>query len=387
MFFLLVLLHVAFHKSSRSFVFPKSPVGTLSYLLTLGHQVGPRTPDLGPDVGFIHILHSGSLGVSFISVASTYVVVSSHVVFGLDLMVLRLAVSLVSLAAMVLSLRSIYLTPNPNIGPTEAIWRLFEFDTHKEQPPVTHLTLHLPGHHAVYFDGNDNPAEVQAQVEAALSTLIAFFAYNMQNEDGRQYLYHEFPEHFVYIRKVGWRKRQKGISIGRMYSARPFMGDRYYLRLLLTVVRGATSFDHLKTVDGRSYPTFKSACIALGLLEDDGEWGALFREGAEFITGRALRHLFALALQHTTITNPLAIWETFGYSMCDDVPHLLTTGRVPVPQGAEEIEGRIDLDYGLYLIQEYLKEFGKSLSEYGLPEPVRSWVLVQARHSNLAIED
>ena len=273
------------------------------------------------------------------------------------------------------------------IGPTEAIWRLFEFDTHKEQPPVTHLTLHLPGHHAVYFDGNDNPAEVQAQVEAALSTLIAFFAYNMQNEDGRQYLYHEFPEHFVYIRKVGWRKRQKGISIGRMYSASPFMGERYYLRLLLTVVRGATSFDHLKTVDGKSYPTFKSACIALGLLEDDGEWVALFREGAEFMTGRALRHLFALALQHTTITNPLAIWETFGYIMCDDVPHLLTTGRVPVPQGAEEIEGRIDLDYGLYLIQEYLKEFGKSLSEYGLPEPVLSWVLVQARHSNLAIEE
>jgi len=67
-----------------------------------------------PDVGLVYILHSGSLVVSFISVASTYVVVSLHVVFCLDLMVLGLAVSLVSLAAMVLSLRSIYLTPNPN---------------------------------------------------------------------------------------------------------------------------------------------------------------------------------------------------------------------------------------------------------------------------------
>ena len=108
------LLYIACHTGSWSWFFATSIVCARSDFLTLGLQVGPRTPDLRPDVGFIHILHSGSLGVSFISVASTYVVVSSHVVFGLDLMVLRLAVSLVSLAAMVLSLRSIYLTPNPN---------------------------------------------------------------------------------------------------------------------------------------------------------------------------------------------------------------------------------------------------------------------------------
>ena len=123
------------------------------------------------------------------------------------------------------------------------------------------------------------------------------------------------------------------------------------------------------------FPTFKEACIALGLLENDGEWVALFREGAEFMTGRALRHLFALALQHTTITNLLAIWEMFGRSMYDDIPHLLTPGNVPVPQGAEEIEDEIDLDYGLYLIQEYLNEFGKTLSEYGLPKPVLNWTV------------
>ena len=117
-FLLPYLLYIACHKGSWSLVFATSMVCASSDLLPSGHQVGPRTPDLGPDVGFIHILHSGSLGVSFISVASTYVVVSSHVVFGLDLMVLRLAESLVSLAAMVLSLRSIYLTPNPSFSKT-----------------------------------------------------------------------------------------------------------------------------------------------------------------------------------------------------------------------------------------------------------------------------
>ena len=260
------------------------------------------------------------------------------------------------------------------IGPTEAVWRLFEFGMHQEQPPVTHLALHLPGQQPVYFSEHDDLDQIRAQIEESMTTLMAFFAYNEQNEDGREYLYHEFPIHYVYKGKlIGWQKRQRGTAIGRMYSASPFMGERYYLRLLLTVVRGATSFEHLRTVDGTVCSTFKDACIALGLLEDDGEWVALFREGAEFMTGRALRHLFALALQHTTITNPLSIWEMFGRSMCDDIPHLLTTGRVPVPPGAEEIEDQIDLDYGLYLIQEYLNEFGKSLLEYGLPKPVLDW--------------
>jgi len=144
-----------------------------------------------------------------------------------------------------------------------------------------------------------------------MTTLMAFFSYNAQHEDGRQFLYYEFPEHFVWVRKIGWKKRLRGTAVGRMYSASPFQRERYYLRLLLTVVRGATSFVNLRTVDGIVYPTFKGASIALGLLEDDGEWVALFREGAQFMTGRALRHLFALALQYTTISNPLAIWETF----------------------------------------------------------------------------
>jgi len=58
--------------------------------------------------------------------------------------------------------------------------------------------------------------------------------------------------------------------------------------------------------------------------------------------------------------------------MCDDIPHILATRRVPVPPGAEEIEGRIDLDYGLYLLQDILNEFGKSLLDYRLPEPLLS---------------
>ena len=158
------------------------------------------------------------------------------------------------------------------IGPPEAIWRLFAYHMHEEKPPVTHLALHLPGQQPIYFSEHADIDRMRQQIEESMTTLMAFFAYNAQNEDGRQYLYHEFPEHFVYKGKIiGWQKRQRGTAIGRMYSASPFMGERYYLRLLLTVVRGATSFENLRTVDGIVFPTFKETCIALGVT-GTGYW-------------------------------------------------------------------------------------------------------------------
>jgi len=73
--------------------------------------------------------------------------------------------------------------------------------------------------------------------------------------------------------------------------------------------------------------------------------------------------------------------------MCDNIPHILASGRVPVPPGAEEIAGRIDLDYCVYLLQKYLKEFGKILEEYRLPERLLSWVVQQPTSNNPMIEE
>ena len=75
-----------------------------------------------------------------------------------------------------------------------------------------------------------------------------------------------------------WMLRLKGYSIGRIYFASPNSGERFYLRLLLTVVKGPTSFENLRTVSGVVYDTFKSACVARGLLEDDEEWIQCLRE-------------------------------------------------------------------------------------------------------------
>ena len=75
------------------------------------------------------------------------------------------------------------------IGPTEGFWRLFEFPTHQEYPPIQQLAVHLPGQHVVYFADDLTASQLAAKAERSRSTLIAYFLYNEQYEDGYQYLY------------------------------------------------------------------------------------------------------------------------------------------------------------------------------------------------------
>lgn len=49
-------------------------------------------------------------------------------------------------------------------------------------------------------------------------------------------------------------------------------GELWYLRLLLTKVRGATTFEFPRTVNGNVFPTFHEACKEYGLLDSDKEW-------------------------------------------------------------------------------------------------------------------
>ena len=74
-------------------------------------------------------------------------------------------------------------------------------------------------------------------------------------------------------------------AIGRLYMVQPSKGERYYLRILLTHVKGDTNFDDLKSVNGYSCRSFKEACIYLGLLQNDAEWDACLREASQLQTG------------------------------------------------------------------------------------------------------
>jgi hypothetical protein len=46
-------------------------------------------------------------------------------------------------------------------------------------------------------------------------------------------------------------------------------GEHYYLRVLLNHMLGATSFECLRTVDGKLLPTFREVAERRGLIEED----------------------------------------------------------------------------------------------------------------------
>ena len=142
----------------------------------------------------------------------------------------------------------------------------------------------------------------------------------------------------------------------------PIDGERYFLCMLLTVVRGQKSFTDLRTVDGMVFNTVKEACVALGLLADDSEWESTLAEAIFFKTGSTLRTLFATILQFDTIINSARLWDMFREHLCDDLKRRLQQ------EGIMEHPTQDDIyDYGLYFLDNILKDndsLGKGLSKY-----------------------
>ena len=104
-----------------------------------------------------------------------------------------------------------------------------------------------------------------------------------------------------------------------MYFVHPKAGERYYLRMLLNIVHGATSFEDLKTVNNVFYSTFKDACEALGLLQDDKEWDDCLNEAQHIQSGSQLRYLFATILMFCYPTHPELLWQKYITAFSDDI--------------------------------------------------------------------
>ena len=76
-----------------------------------------------------------------------------------------------------------------------------------------------------------------------------------------------------------------------MYTVSPKDRERFFLRLLLLHVRGATSFADLKTYESITYDSFENVCRARGLLIDDTEWERTLREASSVASSKQLREL------------------------------------------------------------------------------------------------
>jgi hypothetical protein len=257
------------------------------------------------------------------------------------------------------------------ITASEATWRLFELPIHHQEPPVMSLQVHLSGQHMVVFKPNKPIETVRSHAEQERTMLTAFFEANRNNAFARQYTYQEMPQHFVWDRaKKEWKIRQRGSTIGHIYFVSPTASERFYLRTLLTTVKGPMSWEDLRTFNGVLHPTFHAACLARGLLENDDEWRQCLTEASLTHVSESLRRLFSLILRHCQPSQPDVLWEQFCDNLCDDLPRRL--------QHTRHIDFDVPLDevynFGLFLINQDLCQHGVSLSCFpSMPAIQKDW--------------
>ena len=88
-------------------------------------------------------------------------------------------------------------------------------------------------------------------------------------------------------------------------------------------IRGANCSENLRTVEGVVQPTYRDACFALGLLDDDKEYIYAIKEASFWGSGRFLRHLFAILLQSDSMARPVHVWENSWENLSDDILYMM----------------------------------------------------------------
>ncbi|XP_019157753.1 PREDICTED: uncharacterized protein LOC109154409 [Ipomoea nil] len=138
------------------------------------------------------------------------------------------------------------------ISPCEAVWRLFGFDIQLKAPLVERLSFHLPNQQSVVFSDDDPIENIVNRPTIAQSMFLEWFEANKTFPDARELTYVEMPTRFV-------------------------------------------------TVNGVHYASFRDACYARGLVDDDNEYVDAIDEASHWASGDQLRRLFVTLLMSSCI--------------------------------------------------------------------------------------
>ncbi|XP_021729317.1 uncharacterized protein LOC110696333 [Chenopodium quinoa] len=254
------------------------------------------------------------------------------------------------------------------VSAIEACWRIFEFDLQHQYPSTELLQFHLPGEQFVVFNDNDDLHIVLERPRLQQTMLTMWFQANKDFPEANQYTYQNFPMGFTWNRSTKrWAQRQERPCIGRLPFVHPNSGEQYYLRMLLTKVCGAESFEDIRTVDGVIHPTFRSACHAFGLLDDDNEWHETLSEASNWASGSQLRNMFCSILMFSEVSDPKQLWEQHWGELTDDLERMMQrqTRNPNLRLTPEEMQNQ-----GLQEIEHILNKLGRSLTDFpDMPQP------------------
>ncbi|KAK9671513.1 hypothetical protein RND81_12G035200 [Saponaria officinalis] len=230
------------------------------------------------------------------------------------------------------------------VSASEACWRMFAFEIQYKQPPVHRLAFHLKDEQEIIFEDNEHPEDV--------------------------------------LRKSGQGKTTMTEAIGRIYFAPPNSGELYYLRLLLNIVKGDTSYADIRTVDGVIHPSYKAAFNALGLLDEDDEWNVALNESATWCTDHQLQELFTTILLFCEVTDPKTLWAAHWEKLSDDI---LPRQRKRMGIGDLTLSEDQIKNYALYELEMILNRNNHSVKQFpGFPLP--DCLLLQVSENRLILE-
>ncbi|BAH91022.1 Os01g0300400 [Oryza sativa Japonica Group] len=147
------------------------------------------------------------------------------------------------------------------------------------------------------------------------------FKYSTKGPGYAKHTYVEFPEFWTWHADGKyWKQRSQSHKgkVGRIANVGPNQGERFYLRILLHVIKGAQFFSDVRIVGGIQYPTFQSACEAMGLLGDDHEWSHAITDAAQWALPYQLRQLFVMMLLFCQVSDPAKLFDNHVQLMGED---------------------------------------------------------------------
>jgi hypothetical protein len=149
---------------------------------------------------------------------------------------------------------------------------------------------------------------------------LAWMKSNVRYPQGRHLTYGQYHLLFTFDKDgCFWKPRKRGGSVGRLTFKPHSNRDLFYLRLLLNVQAGCTSYEDLKTVNGYVYDSYREACGALRLLEDDREFIDSILEVAFLGSCVSLRQMFAKLLMSNFMSDPLNVLNQLSETLSDGI--------------------------------------------------------------------
>ena len=255
------------------------------------------------------------------------------------------------------------------VSSMEASFRELQFPQIENKPAILRLPIHLENEQRITYDPS-NPEQVQQALQHGHKTMLtAYFEANMVFPEARAVKYKDFPEKFVFQqRNKVWTMRQRDTeipsTIGRVRTIHPSQEETFCLRMLLNHSAGFTSFNNVKVVNGEQYQTYKAACIAKNLLQNDNMWMECLEEACHRVAPSVCRSLFIFILKECHPANPRALYNQFLEHLRRDYKH----SRIHQDRFSDDIAEQYATNDVLCDIEVTLNEINRSNDDFGLPQ-------------------